>query len=96
MQFVTLPKFNIAPENRPSQKETSLPTTIFQGRAVKLGGCRFVLGFVFFIREIPDVFLDAWITFLSTSRNRMDVKRPIFLREKDIKPFCMALKDVKS
>ena len=28
---VTLPKFNIAPENRPSQKETSLPTIIFQG-----------------------------------------------------------------
>ena len=28
---ITLPKFNIAPENRPSQKETSLTTTIFQG-----------------------------------------------------------------
>ena len=27
----TLPKFNIAPENRPSQKETSFPTTNFQG-----------------------------------------------------------------
>ncbi len=27
---LTLPKTNIGPENRPSQKETSLPTTIFQ------------------------------------------------------------------
>ena len=27
----TLPKFNIAPENRPSQKESSLPTILFQG-----------------------------------------------------------------
>ena len=30
----TLRKTNIAPENRPSQKESSLPTTNFQGRAV--------------------------------------------------------------
>ena len=29
-------KFNIAPENNPSQKESSLPTIIFQGRTVKL------------------------------------------------------------
>ena len=29
-------KFNIAPKNIPSQKESSLPTIIFQGRAVKL------------------------------------------------------------
>ena len=29
-------KFKIAPENRPSQKDSSFPTTIFQGRAVKL------------------------------------------------------------
>ena len=28
---VTSPKFNIAPENRPSQKETYLPTIHFQG-----------------------------------------------------------------
>ena len=27
----TLPKFNIAPEKLPSQKESSLPTIIFQG-----------------------------------------------------------------
>ena len=27
----TLPETNIAPENRPSQKETSLPTIHFQG-----------------------------------------------------------------
>ncbi len=27
----TLPKFNIAPEKLPSQYESSLPTTIFQG-----------------------------------------------------------------
>ena len=33
-----LPKFNIAPENRESQKETHLPTIHFQGRAVKLPG----------------------------------------------------------
>ena len=32
-------KLNIAPENIPSQKETSIPTIIFQGRAVKLPGC---------------------------------------------------------
>ena len=35
----TLPKTNIAPENKGSQKEISLATTIFQGRAVKLRGC---------------------------------------------------------
>ena len=29
-------KFNIAPEKLPSQQESSFPTTIFQGRAVKL------------------------------------------------------------
>ena len=29
--FYTPPKFNIAPENRPSQKETHLPTIHFQG-----------------------------------------------------------------
>ena len=27
----TLPETNIAPENRPSQKETSIPTIHFQG-----------------------------------------------------------------
>ena len=32
MAFVdTLPKFNIAPEKLPSQKESNLPTIIFQG-----------------------------------------------------------------
>ena len=30
-QAFTLPETNIAPENRPSQKEHNLPTTIFQG-----------------------------------------------------------------
>ena len=30
----TLPETNIAPENRPSQKETSIPTIHFQGRVV--------------------------------------------------------------
>ena len=29
-QFLTLPETNIAPENRPSQKETNLPTIHFQ------------------------------------------------------------------
>ena len=33
-------KLNVAPENRPSQKENSLPTTMFRGRAVKLRRCR--------------------------------------------------------
>ena len=28
---ITLPETNIAPENRPSQKETSIPTIHFQG-----------------------------------------------------------------
>ena len=31
-------KFNIASDNKPSQKESNLPTIIFQGRAVKLWG----------------------------------------------------------
>ena len=31
IRFATPRKFNIAPENRPSQKENSLPTIIFQG-----------------------------------------------------------------
>ena len=30
-QNITLPETNIAPENRPSQKETSIPTVHFQG-----------------------------------------------------------------
>ena len=34
---ITLPKTNMAPENRPSQKETSLPTIHFQVRAVSFG-----------------------------------------------------------
>ena len=32
--FSTLPKTNIASENRASEKESSLPTIHFQGRAV--------------------------------------------------------------
>ena len=32
-------RFNIAPKNRQFQKETHLPTIIFQGRAVKFRGC---------------------------------------------------------
>ena len=32
-------KFNIAPENKSSQKESNLPSIICQGRAVKLRGC---------------------------------------------------------
>ena len=35
VRLVTPWKFNMAPENIPSQKESSLPTIIFQGRAVK-------------------------------------------------------------
>ena len=31
---ITLPETNIAPENRPSQKETSIPTIHFQVRIV--------------------------------------------------------------
>ena len=34
----TLPKTNKAPKNRPSQRETSLPTTIFQGVYTSLKG----------------------------------------------------------
>ena len=43
MFSITPRKFNIAPENWPSQKESSLPTIIFQGRAaaVKFRGCRY-------------------------------------------------------
>ena len=36
---VTLPKTNIAAENRPLQKESSLSTTIFQGRTVSSREC---------------------------------------------------------
>ena len=31
LYIYTLPETNIAPENRPSQKETSIPTMHFQG-----------------------------------------------------------------
>ena len=37
IQFTNL-KYNIAPENIPSQQESSLPTIIFQGQTVKLQG----------------------------------------------------------
>ena len=30
-KYATFPETNIAPENRPSQKETSIPTIHFQG-----------------------------------------------------------------
>ncbi len=36
----TLPETNIAPENRPSQKETSIQTINFQGRTVSFRECR--------------------------------------------------------
>ena len=36
----TLPETNITPKNRPSQKETSVPTIHFQVRAVSFRGCR--------------------------------------------------------
>ena len=39
MEIYYPPEVFIALENRPSQKESSLPTIIFQGRAVKLQGC---------------------------------------------------------
>ena len=35
---LTLPETNIAPENRPSQKETSIPTIHFQGRWLLVSG----------------------------------------------------------
>ena len=35
MFVITPRKFHVAPENRPSQKESNLPTIIFQGRTVK-------------------------------------------------------------
>ncbi len=41
MFFDTPRKFNIAPENRPSQTGSRLLTIIFQGRAVKFRGCNF-------------------------------------------------------
>ena len=34
----TLPKLNIAPENLPSQRESSFPTTIFRGEPLNFGG----------------------------------------------------------
>ena len=37
---ITLPETNIAPENGFPQKESSLPTAIFQGRAVSFRECR--------------------------------------------------------
>ena len=44
LDFLNTPgKFSMAPENIPSQKESILPTIIFQGRAVKLRGCIFFL-----------------------------------------------------
>ena len=44
----TLPETNIAPENRPSQKESSIPTIHFQVRAVS-----FREGMEFFLRNFP-------------------------------------------
>ena len=39
-------KLNIAPTNRHSQKETHLPTIMFQGRAVKFRACTFLPPFI--------------------------------------------------
>ena len=36
----TLPEANVAPENRPIEKESGLPTTIFQGRIVSFRECK--------------------------------------------------------
>ena len=46
----TLPETNIAPESRPSQRETHLPTIIFQGRTVNFKGCRFEYHFATTLR----------------------------------------------
>ena len=39
IQITTPRMFNIGPEKKLSQKESSLPTIILQGQAVKLRGC---------------------------------------------------------
>ena len=36
-RLYTLPETNVAPENKPFQEESSLPSTNFQGRTVSFG-----------------------------------------------------------
>ena len=53
----TPPKFNIAPENRPSQKETHLPTIHFQGlSSTSRGYVSFQGGYCIFFRKNPSIF----------------------------------------
>ena len=44
IKLLTHLKFNIAPENRPSQKESSTPTIYFQGRTVSFRECTYFWG----------------------------------------------------
>ena len=58
----TLPKTNIAPENRPSQKESSLATVFFRGEVMLVSGSvngRKSNGFAWYIGEITDPTYDG-------------------------------------
>ena len=57
----TPPKFNIAPENRPSQKETHLPTIHFQGlSSTSRGYVSFQGGYCIFFEKIHQFFLGGF------------------------------------
>ena len=52
-QMATPWEFNIAPESRPSQKESSLPTIIFDGQCFKKSGVQILVIF-------EDEFYHGW------------------------------------
>ena len=71
--LLTLKIKKFAPENRHSQKETSLPNIFFQGRAVKFRGCNYDDFLVYLLRGYEDVAQEAA---LSGLRVLQDVYSP--------------------
>ena len=58
--YVTLPETNIAPENGPSQRETSIPTIHFQGQTASFRESSFQGCIIFTV--YPDQCLVLWST----------------------------------
>ena len=71
--YTTLPTTNMAPENRPSQKETNLPSPTFQGL------CQFWWGYILFgcivstNHEHSDLSLVQLLPAISNPQSRDDV-----------------------
>ena len=61
---IALPEMNMAPKNRPSQKEIHLPTTIFQVQAVTFreGACQSPTKHMFQCQDLISIEFRRWMT----------------------------------